>query len=189
MEPIYFKSHSKEIIFLKGFKATTITAKIADTFPSLPNKEKINIFFQDKTAGEYNIVRLCLIPDEEYSEKILRKCFPLYASGVIQNIQNCQGIQFHARKFGDNHWLSHHGFRLIKEKYPNIFLLLDINSAVLGEIEYKADVLAEKVLRYREYIDAVVLNLYPKNFKDVIAMEGFKKEIIKFLKSFHKKLH
>lgn len=188
MEPVYFRPHLKELLFLKPARIKKIVIRSADAFPSLSNKEKIKSFFEDNSQ-EYNIVRLCLIPDEERNEKNLNKNFPWYAGQIIKHINNCQGILFHVRGFTNSQWLKPDGFSMIKEKYPNIFLLLDINSTVLEEINYKADVLAEKVFIYREYIDAVALNLDPKNFKDVIAMEGFKKETIKFLKSFQKKLH
>lgn len=188
IEPIYFELHTKKLFFSKDYRGIPLQIRSADTFPSLVNKERINLFFQNQTNGAYNIVRLCLIPDETQSEKTLKKCFPIYTKEILENITNCQGIQFHIRDFEDSQWLGPDGFRIIKEKYPETLLILDINSGALKDAEYQVEVVAKKIFMYQQYIDAVIFNFNPQNFKNSQEMDYFSQEISHSLKVLKKSL-
>ena len=160
-------------------------------FPMKLNMEDINyVFPKTRYRGADNIICLELNPGKIRKESYLKKNFPLYAYQIFKGVPNCDGIWFKIGRFSCNRWLSPHGFRLIKEKYPKLFLILGINFAMIKSVETTQD-LAKKIITYQNHVDAIHFDINQEQFNYLsskIISENFLREIKKELQKEYKSI-
>ncbi len=160
-------------------------------FPMRLNMEDINyVFPKTRYRGADNIICLELNPGKKRKERCLKKNFPLYTHQIFESVPNCDGIWFKIGKFSGDLWLSSHGFRIIKEKYPKLFLILGINFAMIKSLETTQD-LAKKIITYQNYVDAIYFDINHDqlcNLSLKMNFENFLREIKKELQKEYKSI-